>query len=136
LAWRQGVSLVNINAEELCSSLLERARRSGKLEQWIQAAIIFIQRQDLALRDCRDGLREQLGAAARADVLEKEIRRLQKALAFDTPWPIQDVLTALISATEHLQDVHGCEHDGFRVAIEGGKTILDRLTLKPTEPSA
>jgi hypothetical protein len=131
---------VNINAEELCTSLLERAKRSGKLEQWIEAAIIFIKRQDLALRDCRDGLREQLGAAARADVLAKEIQRLQEIMSLlDTPLPLTDILRVLMRASDHLLKHHAClahEQNELRAAIDRGQTILDRLTLKPTEPSA
>lgn len=60
---------MNVDAETLCTTLLEQARRRGHLPKWIEIATTFIQRQDLALREAREGLRAQLGVRADRDRL-------------------------------------------------------------------
>lgn len=68
---------MNVNAELLCTTLLEQARRRGEVPKWIQVAISFIKQQDAALRDAREGLRDQLGARAELVTAQTELTELR-----------------------------------------------------------
>lgn len=69
---------MQVNLELLATAMLARARRDGKLDDWIALAIDFMKRQDAALKDARDGLREQLGTSTRLEEARKENERLQE----------------------------------------------------------
>lgn len=48
----------------------------------------------------------------------------------DTPWPLRDVVAALVRATDHLLDYHACDthgHEEFRTAAKRGKELLEEL---------
>lgn len=53
-----------------------------------------------------------------------------ESLAFDSPFPLTDVLRKLIDSTDHLLHVHDCDHighEGRAIARDEARIALSRL---------
>lgn len=64
------------------------------------------------------------------DLYRIEPGKAALASAMDTPWPLRDVVAALVRATDHLLDYHACDthgHEEFRTAANRGKELLEEL---------
>jgi hypothetical protein len=95
---------------------------------------------------CEFGVENPAYISEAAQVLHDLLHRTTKpervnvppSEGLDTPWPLRDVLTKLIDATEHLLDDHDCDahgHEEYRAAAKAGKGLLARRDAQPPEGS-
>jgi hypothetical protein len=76
--------------------------------------------------------RTVMGSVAKANIAIRlaEAEALKEALGFATPWPITDVLTVLVDATQHLRQDHDCDcpsHERRKYAADAATQMIERL---------
>lgn len=72
------IETVTLNAEVLFTQLLPHARRAHAMDRWFGVARNFVNQQDLALRQAREALREQLGVRAELVTAQNELIEVRR----------------------------------------------------------